>query len=737
MKVRAVIIALIIGVIVCFCIIKRQEKITFSKYYESYQVDIEPDATSYQLPLDISDIVNFNDVGQVIDLNDISDLIRQNGFAVLEPGVYSEFSSRDFDIIYITLTKSRIPAFITADTGLYLYHVLLNETLKDIEKSDISDFYFKSSDPKSQPFAVYKGDNRSFVRGLDLMALLGSNDAMNILANEGNADHERYGFPLNKLKDEINSLSHIKWQANLYWSWLYCTQVLFQELPEGYPKFVRTQAWNRRQLNTTLASWVQLQDDVVRYYIPAEQQPVAFGVEPVPPPAPIGYVEPNPFFWGRLLSLTRMTSKGLDNLKMLTPKARGRFAEFEKLLQQTLDIVSKQLTDKPLSSENRDFFEKFPYAILDRVLPGVPNKNLATILTTYASPSETNAVDGITQAVGDIDLIIVACPVSNGKTLLTIGPVLSYYEFKQTMSNRLTDEAWRTSLDSAQRPKRPEWYVPLIRQSKKNPFELTRLRSNQLESMSPYWSPDGRKIAFMGSDKERNHDIYVMSADGKNKRKLTNNPGIYLNPCWSPDGTKIAFQSGLYGKGEIYIMNANGSEHKRLTNNSTDDSVPCWSPDGKKIAFESGKYLKRDIYIMNADGSEHKRLTDDSADDSSPSWSPDGKKIAFVSLREANFDIYVMNTDGSGQKRLTNNPFYDGMPHWSPDGKKIAFVTERDGNSEIYVMNADGSKQERLTSNSSQDKKPCWSPDGKKIAFTSFIRGTPEIYIMNLDKRNK
>ena len=749
MKVRAVIIVLVLSLSICDAGCKNRgigsdakdegsKANTFAKYYEPFKVNIEAAAPGYQLPLDISDIANFNDVGQVIDLNDISGLIRQNGFAVLEPGVYSQFSSRDFDIIYIILSDSRIPVFITADTGLYLYHVLLDETLKDIGKSDFSDVDFKSSNPKSQPFNVYKGDNRSFVRGLDLMALLGSSEALEILTNEGKTDHERYGLKFSKLKSHVDTLDHINWHANLYWSWLYCIQTLFQEVPDGYPEFMRTQAWNRQQLNAALVSWTQLQDDATRHYNPDEVQLVAFGVEPVPPPAPIGYVEPNPLFWGRLLSLTRMTSKGLDNLNVLTPKARRRFAELEKLLKQILDIVSKQLTYKPLSSENRDFFKKFP-SIFRRILPGVQEYGLATVFTANLNTNETDTMV-VAQAVGDIDLIIVACPMSDGKILLAVGPVLSYYEFKQPMSNRLTDEAWRTLLDSAQRSKRPEWYMPLIRLSK-NPFELTRLRTNLLESKSPSWSPDGRKIAFVGTDKDWHPHIYVMNADGRKKKKLTDDPGIYSVPCWSPDGKKLAFgfKFGLKreGNNEIYIMNVEGSDQKRLTNNSTDDSAPSWSPDGKKIAFSSERDGNGEIYIMNADDSDQKRLTNDSDDNSSPSWSPDGKKIAFVSHRDLNYDIFVMNTDGSGLKRLTNNPAYDGWPSWSPDGEKIAFETLREKNYDIFIMNSDGSGLRNLTNNPARDRGPCWSPDGKKIAFTSFIRGIPEIYIMNSDSRNK
>lgn len=116
MKTRVGVIALFLSMSVCAAVCKnhgvdrgkndkRSKTDTFAKYYEPYELDIKPNSSGYKLPLDINDIVNFNDVSRVIDVNGISSLIRQNGFAILEPGVYSELSSYDFDTLYRTLDR--------------------------------------------------------------------------------------------------------------------------------------------------------------------------------------------------------------------------------------------------------------------------------------------------------------------------------------------------------------------------------------------------------------------------------------------------------------------------------------------------------------------------------------------------------------------------------------------------------------------------------------------------------
>ena len=250
------------------------------------------------------------------------------------------------------------------------------------------------------------------------------------------------------------------------------------------------------------------------------------------------------------------------------------------------------------------------------------------------------------------------------------------------------------------------------------------------------------QIAF-ASSKGGSMEIYVMDADGKNPRRLTNNRDRDLNPSWSPDGKHIAFVSnrdghfpGNISTNEIYVMDADGKNQKNLTNNPRSDSSPSWSPDGKRIAFASdrdGDLLHFNIYVMDVDGKNPQRLTNNRQNDQYPSWSPDGKRIAFSSDKKGNwknFDIYVMDADGKNQQILTDNDFYDQYPSWSPDSKKISFHSRRDGNMEIYVMDADGGNLQNLTNNPLHtDIGPAWfnspfavAPAGKKFTTWGWLK---------------
>lgn len=316
--------------------------------------------------------------------------------------------------------------------------------------------YTGSADPK--PFTYgWTGVNwaRCFPRGLDVMAVLGSDRARTILIEEGDTDYINYWLRFNELKSQFDAFDVSDWNRNLYWGWLYSLRALIEEFPQGYPNFMRTEAWQKKEINAALASWTQLRHDTILY---AKQSytPVATGI-----PNVTGYVEPVPEFYGRLLALTRMTRQGLSDLGVLSAKTTERLTSLEQILSRLIDIANKELTNQQLSSADYWYIRGFGQTLEEAVV-GVDDTG---VKTTLVADVHTHTAEGkvLEEAVGYVDLVVVACPAQDGSVFLAAGPVLSYYEFKHRMSDRLTDETWRELLASAERPDRPRWFQPLVR----------------------------------------------------------------------------------------------------------------------------------------------------------------------------------------------------------------------------------------------------------------------------------
>jgi hypothetical protein len=305
------------------------------------------------------------------------------------------------------------------------------------------------------------GPVRGFPRGLDTLALLGSGRAVYWLNELNDSSYKNYSLRYGELNSEFSNFSAADWNRNLYWSWLYSLQPLLKDYGSGYPTFMQTDAWKDKELSTSLASWTELRHDTILYAKQSYTAKTTAMPILIPPDEKkvMGYVEPVPDFYARLLALTKMTNQGLDEMGVLDPVSKSRLTNLEDILSRLQNISEKELENKKLTDEDYEFIKNFGDQ-LECTIEDVDEKAEKTTVVADVH-TDGNTGDVLEEGTGYMDMVIVAYKVPDGRILLGAGPVMSYYEFKQPMSDRLTDEKWREML-GANPPNRPEWVSTYI-----------------------------------------------------------------------------------------------------------------------------------------------------------------------------------------------------------------------------------------------------------------------------------
>jgi Tol biopolymer transport system component len=202
-------------------------------------------------------------------------------------------------------------------------------------------------------------------------------------------------------------------------------------------------------------------------------------------------------------------------------------------------------------------------------------------------------------------------------------------------------------------------------------------------------------------------NIYLIGLQGESEVPITLGEG--QSAAWSPDGSQVAFVDYTSNdQTEIFIMNADGSDRRQVTKSQNSSRDPAWSPDGEFIAYSRGHL---GIFMSDIHGENEHLVVSGDGDYYAPSWSPDGKQIVFlVNQDQLSSTLFTVNRDGSNVRTITGSANWSSYPDWSPDGEWISFSSYRDDNWEIYIMKSDGSDQRRITYDWLQNFEPAWRP---------------------------
>lgn len=249
----------------------------------------------------------------------------------------------------------------------------------------------------------------------------------------------------------------------------------------------------------------------------------------------------------------------------------------------------------------------------------------------------------------------------------------------------------------------------------------------------PVFSPDGRMLAFVRSDRYLKEDLYVVGLDGSAPRLVATGQTRIMGLTWTPDGREIVYSSTRSGgfRVSLWRIRLAGGPPTPVHEADANALDPSVSRRGGRLVYTHA-YFDTNIWRFPVSGgtpASGTRLIHSTMSEYSAAYSPDGRRIAFESARSGEQEIWVCNADGSEVTQLTfRHVSPTGSPRWSYDGNVIAFDSRHGEHEQVWVIPARGGEPRRLTTDSFQNRSPSWSRDGKWIYYTSERVGGTQIW---------
>ncbi len=382
--------------------------------------------------------------------------------------------------------------------------------------------------------------------------------------------------------------------------------------------------------------------------------------------------------------------------------------------QMRLDVSGVGASQYPIAIGDFQINGQVPAEITEVVRADLTNSGLFKVINPGFTLSENGAID-FNQLR------------SKGADAVVGGSVNVLANGQYDVRFRLTDAVRQATLGTP---------VSLVANESDLRYAAHRISDYVYEKLTGEKGVFTTRIAFI-TRKSRSYRLNISDWDGRNIQTSLTSPEPIISPSWSPDGRRIAYVSFETRKPVVYVHTLATGRRIAVANFRGSNSAPAWSPDSKSLAVALTRDGSSQIYLISADGQgSPRRLVNSSGIDTEPQFAPDGSSLYFSSDRGGSPQIYRVSISGGTPKRVTFGSGYNVSPRVSPDGSTLAYVTRRKGKHFIALKNLKSGK-ENILSAGGREESPSFAPNGRWIMYATRDGGRDLLIASSIDGRVK